>query len=534
MKRIVSVLIAAAIIVSTLSFCGCSLLKRNAKLSAGVFNEVKSFDPIKANGDAETIIATNCFEGLFRFAATGEPELSGATGYNVSPDGLTYTFTLNPEAIWYVSDANKVILGDSKKDFDKNVTAEDYTFAFIRALKEKAAGYESLLYIKGASKFIKGDCDEKGVSVTAVDSHTLKIELTKPYSDLISVLASPICMPVSQAFYEKAGNLFGTTASTVICNGPYYTGESDDLGVTVLKRNPDYMGKGSVMNSSVTLHFTGKSDYEFSRFQDGVYNIFRTKSTEVLKDVTAEKLTQRKAIWGIAADCSGVMKNANLRKALFSKIDYTTIKTPSFSSEAASTIVAPDYTVGTKTYGAFATDELNFKTDAEKAASYAKKAQSEITGNITITVAVPKALEASFKTIAEQWKILFGGSLTAEIITFDPQKLQKFLEDNNYDLAVMPVSSKSDCAVSVLEGISGFPCYFSNKKLSSLIKTAKFTADESEKAAAISSAESYIVENAVFVPLITETNDIYLGENIGGIYEAGFDNMVYFSSGAEK
>ena len=64
-------------------FSGCSLFK-NAEFHIGFIDEIESLDPLKATGDAETMSAANCFEGLLKFNQNGEIVLSGATKYSIS------------------------------------------------------------------------------------------------------------------------------------------------------------------------------------------------------------------------------------------------------------------------------------------------------------------------------------------------------------------------------------------------------------------------------------------------------------------
>lgn len=124
-------------------------------------DEVKTIDPAKATGQPENRIINALFEGLVRmlpkegvgldkdgavplFASPGCAELP-----EVSPDGRTYTFRMQPTARWSNGDP---------------VTSRDFVWSWRRTLHpETAAEYAyQLYYIRGAKAYNRAEVEAGG------------------------------------------------------------------------------------------------------------------------------------------------------------------------------------------------------------------------------------------------------------------------------------------------------------------------------------------------------------------------------------
>ena len=126
------------------------------------------------------------FEGLMRVNQEGEVEEAMAESYDMSDDGLKYTFKIRQDAKWSNGDA---------------VTAKDFEYAWKWVLDPANAetDYAYQLYmIKGAE-----DAKEKGgslddVAITAEDDHTLVVELAQPTAYFLELTAFYTFFPVNQ------------------------------------------------------------------------------------------------------------------------------------------------------------------------------------------------------------------------------------------------------------------------------------------------------------------------------------------------
>ncbi len=526
-KKFIS-LSLSLIMVATL-FSGCSLFK-NAEFHIGYIDAIESLDPLKATGDGETISAVNCFEGLLKFNQNGEIVLSGATKYSISGDGLTYTFSLNPKAIWYVAELNEGILGET--DFDNRVTAHDYVYSIKKVIAEKLPGYENYSYIRGAREYYNGEGDLDSILVTALDDLTLEIILVEPHSEILSTLAESSGAPSSEKFASLVEGVYGTTASSVICNGPYYIAESNKGKSLVLKRNPKYKGRTKANNAQIKLNLQNKQKNIVEKYASNSFDVLLTDSANRIENPNGKITPVTNTVWGIVSNCSKeIMKNENLRKALLSSIDYSVISTPKFATGIATGVVAPDYLVTERHYSKYTVDSVGFDSSVDKAEEYMVLASTQIKESINLNIYVPTSLENSMNIICSGWADLFGDDIKTNIVTFDIDEYETVIEENDYHIAILPIHSDSSTAVSVLRSISSAPCNFTDNSYESLLRAAEISIKEQQKATAINECEKYIVSSGVVVPLYLSSTDLYLNDGVTGIYNTTTKNAIYFNLG---
>lgn len=135
----------------------------------------------------------------------------GAESWEVSEDGLSWTFQLREELKWSDGEA---------------VTAYDYEFALQRAVEQ---GYDFGWYWRSAAGIKNWDQVEKGelplqeLGIKALDNDTLVVttEMPKPY--LLGVLVW--LYPVPRHAVQEHGDEYATRAETMVCNGPFKVDE---------------------------------------------------------------------------------------------------------------------------------------------------------------------------------------------------------------------------------------------------------------------------------------------------------------------
>ena len=156
-------------------------------------------------------------------AGTTELEPSLATSYEISPDGLTYTFKLNPKA---------------KFTNGRKVVAADVKYSIERAVNPKTQGPGAGFFhsIVGADKVTDGSATTMD-GITAVDDETVKFTLTQPDATFLNVLALNFASAVPKEVVEAEGADFGKKP---VGSGAYILKEWITGQHLVFVRNPEY------------------------------------------------------------------------------------------------------------------------------------------------------------------------------------------------------------------------------------------------------------------------------------------------------
>lgn len=197
MKHSVSVTCCALLISSiSLSYAAevpsGTVLAEKQELVRHIKDEPASLDPAKAVGLPEIQVIRDLFEGLVNQNEKGEIVPGVATQWK-SNDNRIWTFTLRDNAKW--ADGTPV-------------TAQDFVYSWQRLVDPKTlspfAWFAALAGINNAQAIIDGKATPDQLGVTAVDAHTLKIQLDKPLPWFVNLTANFAFFLVQKANVESS------------------------------------------------------------------------------------------------------------------------------------------------------------------------------------------------------------------------------------------------------------------------------------------------------------------------------------------
>jgi oligopeptide transport system substrate-binding protein len=226
---------------------------------------------------------TNIYEGLYRMGPKDTPVPGIAQSYEVSKDGLTYTFHLR-NASW---------------SNGAPVTADDFVYAWKKGVNPNTlAPYSYLMTdIKNAQKIIDKKANVDTLGVEAVDKHTFKVTLERPVPYFLSLITSATFFPQNQKFVESKGDQYALDADKLLFNGPFIIKSWNHGQGWVFAKNLNYWDKKTVKlkkinvkiaqdpSTTVNLYETGKIDFLSlpSEFADQY-----TDSSELSKSLKSE------------------------------------------------------------------------------------------------------------------------------------------------------------------------------------------------------------------------------------------------------
>lgn len=216
----------------------------NQELNVFLGAEPKTLDPSRSTDVYSSVILALTNEGL----VSGEMDENGvehiipagAETWEVSENGLVWTFKLRKNAIW----------ADGKP-----VTANQYQYGIIRTLTpEIGSSYAFLLYpIKGAKEYNSGKGSKDDVQVKALDEYTLEITLDKftPYFKELGYFK--VMYPQREDIVEKFGESYGSESNHILSNGPFILNEWVHSNKVTLDKNINYWDSENYNLSKISM-----------------------------------------------------------------------------------------------------------------------------------------------------------------------------------------------------------------------------------------------------------------------------------------
>jgi ABC-type oligopeptide transport system substrate-binding subunit len=217
-------------------------------------------------------IQLQLFAGLVEETPALEVVPAVAEGWDVSPDGRTYTFHLRPDARW--SDGAPVV-------------AADFLAGWRRTLHQDMPDETALLLddIRGARAYHRGELtnpDDLGIHPRG--PHTLVVELERPAAYFLHILALPVAMPVPGHLTNlKIAPPDAPGASQApgarehwVGNGPFVVEAVRPGEILTLARNPSYSGRftGNIGRVEINQRFAANEwEAMIEMFRSGGYDV---------------------------------------------------------------------------------------------------------------------------------------------------------------------------------------------------------------------------------------------------------------------
>ena len=226
-------------------------------------------------------------EPLLIIDENNEVQPGQAESYEVSDDGLTWTFTLRDGLKW--SDGSDLTAADFEYSF-KRLASPDTAAPYAETVVGMIDGYQDAIGNPDEDGNTTTDPDWDALNVHASeDGKTLTLQLSDPRSYFDKLAAYVATAPVQQATVEANGDAWCTEPDTFICNGPYMITEWTPSERIVLSKNPYYVGgwdSSKIVSDTITLLLLEDSSASYAAYNSGEAQLVKDVPTDEIPSLT--------------------------------------------------------------------------------------------------------------------------------------------------------------------------------------------------------------------------------------------------------
>lgn len=439
-------------------------------------------------------------EGLVVLDEKGEAAPGCARKWEVSEDGLQWTFTLRDDLRW--SDGKKMKAKDFVRMFRQAADPSSETL-YGEDLTRNIAGYEDIL---------NGE-DPKTLQVSAEDDHTLTVTLVSPDPGFARICAAWALLPIRE---QIAADSPETDWEKVTGNGAYRIVSGSRETEFLLQKNPYYNTDSSRTGAGEPLDefrwiVAGDANREYSDFLNGGIDATASIPLEEMDDqgVSAEAADSFRQqtipeITGIIFNCrQEALRDIRVRKALSLAVDREYAASVLLNDVYVPAAVSEKDTDAEE--GRNAGKETGTETAAETAKELLKEAGFENGEGIpalTCLVDGDGGMSLLADYLAEAWKAL---GIEVKVEKTDAEKLARKKAKGRFDVICGSLLLPSDQPASELAGymtesednVSGF----SSEQFDASMLEAQDASDEDEYGDKLLSSAELLEEELPAVPL---------------------------------
>ncbi|RST72238.1 peptide ABC transporter substrate-binding protein [Siminovitchia acidinfaciens] len=484
--------------------------------------EPGSLHPGTAQGTHDSWILEHAFEGLTKKTPEGEIVDGMAKDWEVSDDGITWTFNLKDDVKWSNGDP---------------VTAHDFEYAWKHVLNpETASEYAyQMYYLAGGEEYNSSenkdeyaDLEEK-VGVKALDDHTLEVKLAEPTPYFLDLTSFYTYYPVNKKVQEENPK-WAQEADSYVSNGAFKLTEWNHKESMKLEKNENYYDKDKINLDEVNFVIIDNADTAWQMYQadelDLVYPL--------PPDVQGELSSKDDPEFEIAPDLAVYYYNLNnevkpfnnvkVRKALSMGIDRKTlVEHVSQGGQQPAYGVIPGGIPDAE--GDFQENSGDlFKEDAEEAKKLLKEGLAEEgmdkMPEFTITYNTDENHKKIAEAIQEMWRKNLDVQVTLENVEFQVKLDREKAGD--YDISRAGwvgdyVDPMTFMDLWVTNG-SFNDANWSNKEYDKNVKFAKSSMDEKKRMEALHKAEEILMDEMPIVPIYFYTKPFTVKPHVKGVF----------------
>ena len=453
-----------------------------------------------AFGTLDPIAVGDCLEGLVAEDAAGDAVPGQAASWQISSDGLVYTFALRDGIAW--SDGTPVVAADFLAAFQwlfDPVNAVEYAYLQFPILNAAA--------IAGGSASI----DELGVAV--LDDHTLQITLERPTPYFLQTLTHSTAYPLPSARLAEHGASW-LTRENVVCNGPFSIVEQDGAHTRAIK-SPTYYGRDDISADAVNYYSLDDIPEGLERFKAGELDVFYDLPVSANAWIDENVPDQSSVVPFLGVSYYSInhatppFDNLAVRQAMSMAIDRVRIDPQGVKSPAVAAYgLVPQGTANYAGIEPYLPEWADWPYEQRVAEAAAVMAQLGYTPETPLTLQIrysanPTDLHQTIaRDIAEMWARI---GIRAELFGAEPTQHFAALRTGDFDVGrstwILDFSDPSNI-LDLMGSASEFNAgHYDNPAIDQLLAEASAELDLAARAALLAQTERLAIDDVAVIPL---------------------------------
>lgn len=538
-KKILSLFLA---LVAAISLCACGGSSEDI-LILPIESDPICLDPQVADSKEAKLMIANCFEGLVRLDKDYKIIPGVAESWEISKDGLTYTFKLRKDTHWKLLNSFEDVLPEGYKDtYRTQVIAADFVYGISRALDPatQAGDAEKLFSIKNASAVNSGKQPTSALGISAQDDSTLVITLERADPDFLRILTLPVAMPCHEEFFKATHAKYCLDLKYTFCNGPFYLSRWAEDNTLSMYKNDEYKGNVKVNPDELYFYVNTEEASVVKKIRQRTYDcafLSEAAKNELSDNDKLSNYSTENMIYGLCFNCSdSVLSDEDMRRAL-AMVTKTSELTANSDNAFTKGIVPDCVRYGENSYREAAGNVSGIAYNEQQALTLWKKGLKKLditTAEVVITCAEENA--PLMQQTIQNWQRVFSTSILAKVEVKTAEQISTMIYNTSYQVLYHKITTDSSTVTDTLKkftsdsssNIFGFADKNYDKTVNSIITTYSGAA----KLNGCVNAEKFILDKAVFLPMLGGSSYAVVNKGVDGLYFApAFESVCMISGG---
>lgn len=538
-KKLLSLFLA---IVAVISLCACGGDSSDV-LILPIESDPMCLDPQVADSKEAKLMIANCFEGLVRLDKDYKIIPGVAESWEISKDGLTYTFNLRKDTHWKLLNSFEDVLPEGYKDtYRTQVIAADFVYGISRALDPatQAGDAEKLFSIKNASAVNSGKQPTSALGITAKDDLTLVITLERADPDFLRILTLPVAMPCHEDFFKATHAKYCLDLKYTFCNGPFYLSRWAEDNTLSMYKNDEYKGSVKVNPDELYFYVNTEESSVVKKIRQRTYDcafISEAAKNELSDSDKISNYSIQNTVYGLCFNCTdSVLSNEDMRRAL-AMVTKTAELTANYDNSFTKGIVPDCVRYGENSYREAAGNVSGIAYNEQQALTLWKKGLKKLdisTAEVIVTCTEENA--HLMQQTVQNWQRVFSTSILAKVEVKTADQISTMIYNTSYQVLYHKISTDSSTVTDTLKKFTSDSSSnffgFADKNYDSIVNSVISAYSGAAKLSGCISAEKYILDKSVFLPMLGGSSYAIVNKGVDGLYfSPAFESVCLISGG---